>query len=171
MNNWLTYENQWVNLIHSSVVFLKKTNERTIHHTHAKRALNRIIRAWTDYPPKYISINALKLFKKANISPTNKTRKDYLILGRINNKSKIVFEHTTPVNEFITRLLTCNLKDEIRDEMKNYSGVCWITRKEDDLLNKNKFRINRYGKWKECYEKCDIHIINLYDNKKSPTSL
>ena len=47
--------------------------------------------------------------------------------------------------------------------MNNYSGVCWITRQEDDLLNKNKFRNNRNGKWEKCYEKCNIKIINLND--------
>lgn len=168
-NSWKLFENEWVDLIYSNLVFLKKTEKKTVHHTHAKRALNRLLRAWTDYPPKYVSKKALLLFEEAGKSPKDTSRKDSLMFGRVEygkdgerkGKSKIVFEHTTPINEFIDHLLTLDSINQIKDAMNRYSGVCWVTREEDNLLNEKKCRSNRNGKWEKCYNDYKITINKI----------
>jgi len=74
-------------------------------------------------------------------------------------KASIVWEHTTPLNEFYQTLVKCKSQAEVELELTNYSGVCGITREEDNLLNKNKFRSNRPGGWAKCYDDCQIKII------------
>tara|TARA_B110000008_G_C16975366_1_gene565649 strand:+ start:5547 stop:5774 length:228 start_codon:yes stop_codon:yes gene_type:complete len=68
----------------------------------------------------------------------------------------IVFEHSTPVNELIDTLIRLNTLENIKTALKNYSGVCWITREEDNLLNEYGFKNNRNGNWEKCYELCGI---------------
>ena len=43
--------------------------------------------------------------------------------------------------------------------MSNHTGVCWITREEDNRLNKSGFRSNREDGWQVVYEKCNINVI------------
>ena len=43
--------------------------------------------------------------------------------------------------------------------MSNHTGVCWITREEDNILNKSGFRSNREEGWEAVYEKCGINVI------------
>ena len=54
-------------------------------------------------------------------------------------------------------------KEEIISNLENYSGVCWITRQEDDILTKSGYRSNRPEGWKKCYEKCGIEVITIED--------
>ena len=137
-NTWLEFEKDWTDLIYSNLKLLKACNQKNPHYRNAKRALNRLLRAWTDYPANYVSENCLKIFRKAKIDVAKLDRRHTLILGRNKeNKSKIVFEHSTPINDLIAVLINTNTLEDVNIVLKNYSGVCWITREEDDILNKN----------------------------------
>lgn len=156
-NNWLEHEEDWTHLIYSSIKLLKACNLNNHHYRNAKRALNRILRAWTDYPANYVSESCLKLFNCEKIDFSNIDRRHTLILGRNKEgKSMIVFEHSTPVNELIATLMRLNTLENINTALKNYSGVCWITREEDNRLNEHGFKNNRNGNWEECYKLCGI---------------
>ena len=155
-NTWLEFEKDWTDLIYSNLKLLKACNQKNPHYRNAKRALNRLLRAWTDYPANYVSENCLKIFRKAKIDVAKLDRRHTLILGRNKeNKSKIVFEHSTPINDLIAVLINTNTLEDVNIVLKNYSGVCWITREEDDFLNK-KFKNTRNGNWEKCYEDCKI---------------
>ena len=160
--DWSNHKEDWVILIKHSVSFLKITEVGTLHHKNAKRALDRLLRAWTDYSPKYVSRGAMILFESKSKSPVDLLRKDSRLLNNKadNLKPLIVFEHTTPISEFISYLCTKE-SNQIENSLLNYSGVCWITREEDNELNKNKFRNNRNGNWEAAYKKCNIELIKL----------
>jgi len=156
-NNWLEHEKDWINLIYSNLQLLKACNINNSHHRNAKRALNRVLRAWTDYPANHVSENCLKLFNSKKIDFTKIDRRHTLILGRNKSgKSKIVFEHSTPINELIAKLMKINTVERVNEALKNYSGVCWITREEDNALNEKGFKNDRHGNWMECYKLCGI---------------
>ena len=156
-NTWLEFEKDWTDLIYSNLKLLKACNQKNPHFRNVKRALNRLLRAWTDYPANYVSENCLKMFRKAKIDVASIDRRHTLILGRNKeNKSKIVFEHSTPINDLIAVLINTNTLQDVNIVLKNYSGVCWITREEDDILNKNKFKNTRNGNWAKSYENCEI---------------
>lgn len=156
-NTWLEFEKDWTDLIYSNLKLLKACNQKNPHYRNVKRALNRLLRAWTDYPANYVSQNCLKMFRKAKIDVASIDRRHTLILGRNKeNKSKIVFEHSTPINDLIAVLINTNTLQDVNIVLKNYSGVCWITREEDDILNKNKFKNTRNGNWAKSYENCEI---------------
>ena len=76
-------------------------------------------------------------------------------------KSFLVWEHTTPLNELFEKLIKTECIEEINSTLENYSGVCWITRQEDDMLTKAGYRSIRPGGWGVCYEKCGIDVIKI----------
>ena len=156
-NSWLEYEKDWTDLIYSNLKLLKACNQKNPHYRNAKRALNRLLRAWTDYPANYVSENCLKMFRKEKIDVAAIDRRHTLIFGRNEEgKSKIVFEHSTPINDLINTLMINTSIEEVNTVLKNYSGVCWITREEDDFLNDKGFKNTRNGKWAKQYENCKI---------------
>jgi hypothetical protein len=71
----------------------------------------------------------------------------------------VVWEHTTPLNILLKELITKRSQEEVNECMDSYSGVCLITREEDDVLNENKMRTVRPGGWEECYALCGIDVV------------
>ena len=124
-----------------------------------KEALKDCLKKWSDQPVKMVSEKVFNMAKTYNIDPFTLMWPKRNIFGKKDNKSILVWEHTTPLNEFYQTLIKCKTLEEVKFELSNYSGVCWITREEDDALNKNKFRSNRPGGWQKCYEICKIKII------------
>jgi hypothetical protein len=124
-----------------------------------KEALKDCLKKWSDQPVKMISEAVQNLNVDGTKNPFDLMWTDRNIFGKIYNKSMIVWEHTTPLNEFYQTLVKCKSFEEIEMALSNYSGVCWITRDEDNLLNKNKFRSNRPGGWESCYSSCGIKLI------------
>ena len=127
------------------------------------KLLNFAIRIWTDKPYKIISKKVEEHFSKnyPNIDPFSirwDNRKKYGVVG---NKSILVLEHTTPVNIFIKDLLKCKSLQEVITSMNEYTGVCLITRDEDDLLNLKGYRSKRPNGWEQSYKECGIKIIKL----------
>lgn len=124
-----------------------------------KEALKDCLKKWSDQPVKMISESVYQLGIKNNINPFDLMWTNRYVFDKNAVKASIVWEHTTPLNEFYQTLVKCKSQADIELELAKYSGVCWITREEDDRLNKNKFRANRPGGWKKCYDKCEIKII------------
>jgi hypothetical protein len=134
---------------------------KTQSKSNLKRQLNGAVRTslqkWSDRYPKIVSLKAYKLAKKHKKDLFKMLWKDRKECG-VNKKGKsnLVWEHTTPINELIKSLCTCKDLQCIKNTLNNYSGVCWITRNEDDALNKNSYGSKRPGGWKKCYGKCGI---------------
>ena len=124
-----------------------------------KEALKDCLKKWSDQPVKMISESVYQLGLKYGINPFDLMWTSRYVFDKNAAKASIVWEHTTPLNEFYQTLVKCKSQAEVELELTNYSGVCWITREEDDRLNKNKFRANRPGGWAKCYEECQIKII------------
>lgn len=128
-----------------------------------KESAFQIIRKWTDLnDPLLYSKSAIKLLKEHNQIPHYGlplySWKDRFACGKDDKgRSKLVYEHTTPISEFFYQLLECKSVDEVISKMIDYSGVCWITREENDILT-NKFKSKRPNGWKYCYKECGIEL-------------
>jgi len=83
----------------------------------------------------------------------------YLVGKDDKKRGMIVWEHTTPLNILLKELITKKSQEEVNECMNSYSGVCLITREEDDVLNENKMRTVRPGGWEECYALCGIDVV------------
>ena len=151
-------DNDFTPLICAAVQCYNKAND-IYSKKKLKEALKDCLKKWSDQPVKMISEEVQKLNIDGNKNPFNLMWKDRNIFGKIGNKSMIVWEHTTPLNEFYQTLVNCKSFEEVELALSNYSGVSWITRDEDNILNKNKFRSTRPGGWKKCYTICGIKII------------
>ena len=127
-----------------------------------KEALKRAIYKWTDLPPKYVSTEIIRLFEENGIKedPFSLIYPDRTILGRdIDGKTIMLWEHTTTNHETYQSFVKCQSQSELEKVMSSHTGVCWITREEDNRLNKGGFRSSREAGWKETYAKCDIQVI------------
>ena len=127
-----------------------------------KEALKRTIYKWTDLPPKYVSTEIIRLFEENGIKedPFSLIYPDRTILGRdIDGKTIMLWEHTTTNHETYQSFVKCQSQSELEKVMSSHTGVCWITREEDNRLNKGGFRSSREAGWKETYAKCDIQVI------------
>jgi len=127
-----------------------------------KEALKRTIYKWTDLPPKYVSTEIIRLFKERGIEadPFNLTYPDRNILGRDDKgRTIMLWEHTTTNHETYQKFVDCVSIEELKDAMLNHTGVCWITREEDNLLNKSGFRSTRQDGWREAYANCGINVV------------
>ena len=110
-----------------------------------KEALKRTIYKWTDLPPKYVSTEIIRLFEENGIEedPFNLIYTDRKMLGRDENgRTIMLWEHTTTNHETYQTFVKCQSQEELKEAMLNHTGVCWITREEDNRLNKSGFRSN-----------------------------
>lgn len=127
-----------------------------------KEALKRTIYKWTDLPPRFVSTEVLRLFEEQGIDkdPFTMIYPDRKTLGRDENgRTIMLWEHTTTNHETYQTFVKCQSIDELKQAMDNHTGVCWITREEDNRLNKNGFRSSREGGWQKAYEQCNIKIV------------
>lgn len=76
-------------------------------------------------------------------------------------KSKVLREHTTPVGELIIKITKSKSYQDVLDFLNEYSGVCVVTREEDDCLSQNGYCKKRPNGWKEAYDKCGIQVLSL----------
>jgi hypothetical protein len=129
-----------------------------------KQALGDALRKWTDGPVYMVSEEVMKLAKTRPIpiDPFTLSWRHRKIFNQdLKNKPAIVYEHTTPLGEAIETLLECKTEEAVVQFMKGYSGVCWITREEDNRLNKSGFRSKRKAGWEQCYTECGIKVVRL----------
>lgn len=125
-----------------------------------KEALKDVIKKWTDQPVSMVSKKVMELATENNKNPFDIMWPKRKIFGvDSDGKSLLLWEHTTPIGELYITLTECNTLDEVKSVMSNYSGVCWITRDEDNMLNSSGYRSKRPGGWLKCYEECGIEII------------
>jgi len=132
-----------------------------------KEGLKDTLKKWSDQKVKMISKSVYHRAqtKYPEIDPFELMWPQRNKMGKVkyegkNPKSWLVWEHTTPLAELFETLIKCTSETDVSKTMKNYSGVCWISRKEDDLLNKNKYRSKRPGGWKKCYKECGIYLVS-----------
>jgi hypothetical protein len=156
-------------------VFITEYNKsKGFEKSNLKRAFQYAIREYTNKPHKLISKKVADIFisKFPNSSPFNvrySNRKKFGILD--NNQGVLLFEHTTPVAFFLASLANSKTLEEVKQAMKEYSGVCLLTREEDDCLNTKGYRQKRPQGWKLAYESCNIQVMdesqfNAYKQQK-----
>jgi hypothetical protein len=148
-------------------------NNKDYSYNRVKKSLDYAIRLWTDKPHKIISKSVAEYFIEnyPNANPFSVRwdhRKKYGVLG---GKSLLVLEHTTPVNIFIKELLKCKSLDDVVRVMNEYTGVCLITREEDDCLNSKGLTSKRPDGWVIAYNSCGIEVMdesqfNTYKQQK-----
>jgi hypothetical protein len=133
-----------------------------------KEGLKDTLKKWTDKNVKMVSKKVMERSKKEiySVDPFQLLWTDRNKLGKVqvqgkSSKSWLVWEHTTPLNEFYKTLTECKSEKDVENSMKKYSGVCWISRDEDNALNAKKYRSRRPGGWQKCYEECSIEIVKL----------
>ena len=125
-----------------------------------KEALKDTLKKMTDQKVTMVSEAVFLACQEINQDPFELLWTKRNILGKDENgKSLLLWEHSTPLAEYFESLIKCNSETEVEETIENYSGVCWLMRHEDNLLNKSGFRAKRPGGWEETYNKCGIKII------------
>ena len=133
-----------------------------------RRALTLTIRKWTEKPPQMISKTVLDHFilNYPNVNP-------YDARFRPRNRwgIDVIFEHTTPVNLFVTDLFKSKDINDIRRVMNEYSGMSIITKDEDVCLHNRGFSRVRPQGWRQSYTECSIDVMdenqfNIYKQEK-----
>ena len=146
---------------------LYKSAEDNTDRSIARGTMRKLVAKFSDRPPSLASKRALEL-AVANGSDLFEMRWAHRNrCGKIKGKPALMWEHTTPNSVLCDQLLDCNSEEEIRTRLKNYSGVCWITREEDDLLNKAGYLAKRPGGWKKCYDSVGIKIVTKEEWRKN----
>lgn len=125
----------------------------------ARGLLRKMVNKYSDRPAQMASESAIKLAKLHNKDLFQMRWSHRNQCGKINGKPALLWEHTTPNSKLCDKLLACKRTDQVLEELVNYSGVCWISRAEDDALNAAGFRTKRPGGWKKCYESVGIKVI------------
>lgn len=122
-----------------------------------KYALDRTLRAWTDRPPEIISKRVIDymIIHHPNVNPFTARFRPRNRFG-IN----VIFEHTTPVNTFLKKLLDSNTLEDVKNAMNEYTGMCIITLEEDRCLSSKGLSRQRPQGWQQAYASCDIQIMN-----------
>lgn len=125
-------------------------------------SIYHMLQIWSNVPVSYISKNVADAFiyLKPDVDPFELTRSARYMFGRKKGKASfLLFEHTTPIGYFCDRILESESLDEVYTKMKYYTGVCIVTRPEDDCLNEN-FKSERPGRWRNSYKICKIHPLD-----------
>lgn len=162
------HDDSFAPVVWSFVRQFKKAEGRT--KSKLREGLCVTLQKWTDYPVSMISEEVARKALSLDVeSPFQMLWPDKNKFGVVGRKSFLVFEHTTPIRAAAGELLECNSEQEVRDYMNVYSGVCWITREEDDRLTREGFRSIRSAGWQACYERCGIRIISAeqFESMKS----
>lgn len=142
-----------------NIVSIYRATSDTLVKKELESTLNQTLRKWTNKPYFMVSEEIEKLAEKEELNYWNFKYSDKGKLGRVGKKSLIVFEHTTPLSNFINEtLFLCKSHEEILREMKNYSRICLISRFEDDRLTELGYKTSRSQGWKKCYQEANIIV-------------
>ena len=126
-----------------------------------KEGLKDTLKKMTDQKVNMVSDAVIVACDKINVDPFELLWTKRNILGRDEKgKSLLLWEHTTPLAEFFESLVNYKTEREFYETIENYSGVCWITREEDNRLNKRGFRSKREDGWQAVYEQCGIKVTS-----------
>ena len=166
---FVTYEMNDDSFARVFFLFLNELKENQgFSHSKMKKAFELSLRMWTEKPPKIISKKVLDHFIEnyPNINP-------FTAKYRPRNKYGIdlIFEHTTPVNNFVKKLLKSESLEDVKTAMREYSGMAIITLDEDRCLFKSGLSRQRPQGWEHAYTSCGIEIMdenqfNTYKQQK-----
>ncbi len=117
------------------------------------KALRRVLQHYTELQPRMVSVKAQQY------NNDNKCLNLQVIDAFDKNKGLLTLEHTTPIMSFINDLLE-QPEDMWITSIENYSGCCWITKEQDEQLNKKGFKTKRKDGWKKSYELCEIILVD-----------
>lgn len=142
-------------------LMVQQYNSTEVHHSKKKlkEALKDTLKKMTDWPVSLVSESVMDLCYEKGINPFHLLWPQRNILGKHEGKSMLVWEHTTPLSQFFETLVSCNSLAEVGIAIENYSGVCWVTREEDNRLNKN-FKQKRPNGWQSAYQQCGINVVS-----------
>ncbi len=154
-------------IIHAFVAFLDANYDKIDLYDKNRiiAALMAALRNITDRPVDMVSEAVMINCQQKGIDPFDLLWNKRNVLGRDKSgKSLLAWEHTTPLSELRDSLVECKSEQEVRKVLENYSGVCWIMRDENNILNERGFRSKRPNGWEAAYEACGIKVI--YKSKK-----
>lgn len=127
-----------------------------------KEGLKRLIYRWTDRPSQWVSRQIIARFQEQGIDrdPFQLTYADRKLLGRDEKgRTHMLWEHTTTNHQTYLQMMACRTQEELLLCMRNHSGVCWITREEDQKLNRMGYRSQREAGWESAYRECGIEVV------------
>lgn len=145
---------------------LYKTAEDKTDRSIARGTMRKLVAKFSDRPPVLASKKALALAESYGRDLFEMRWAHRNRCGKVNGKPALMWEHTTPNSVLCDELLACENEDAIRRKLKNYSGVCWITREEDNRLNEAGYLVTRPNGWKACYEEVGISVQTKSEWKK-----
>ena len=131
---------------------LSQATENTVK-SKLRKTARRVFQYYSEQLPRMVSVKAAEAFHSKGIDPQTI---DAFSSSKGINKL-VTLEHTTPIMQFIHKLIEMNPEDREK-EVLNYSGCCWVTKEEDNRLNKN-YKYTRPDGWKECYRKTGIDLV------------
>lgn len=116
-----------------------------------RNAARLTFQIYTRQLPRMVSVKA---------DEYNRSNKNYDLQKKSykDGNGDMMLEHTTPLMSFIDYLTTIPTEN-IKDEILNYSGICWVLKEEDDVLRKLGFR-NKRPDWKKAYKKAGIDLAD-----------
>ena len=129
----------------------------------ARTLLRELVAKYSDRPPMMASKKALALAESKNKNLFEMRWAHRNRCGKVNGKPALMWEHTTPNSTLCDKLMDCKTGEEIIKELMYYSGVCWITREEDDALNAAGYLTKRPEGWKNCYKSVGIEVIMIHE--------
>ena len=123
--------------------------------TFLRYGLRRLIQYWTEAEDKVISTKALSVCVDLGIDWTKLTKG---VKGKKKGSPIILGEHPYPLMEFVRDLYNTPQED-IKEKLESYPPICWVTRSEDNRLNREGYRSNRPEGWEKTYQICGIQIV------------
>lgn len=120
--------------------------------------LNAVFRSITnDKEVKYVSKEALKIAKQKGV---DLSKMNYKHMKKVDpNKEWLYYEHCNPIKDLRLAILET---DEDIEKIVERDFICWITRKEQAILDKY-FKDHREN-WKKCFRYVGIEFVR---NKSS----
>lgn len=136
-----------------------------------KGGLDLTLRIFTGTHASFVSQRLAEHIKANNFehNPFELIWEQRHLLGRIKeDKRKLpyaVWEHTIPIKMFRETLISATRKSDLLKIIEDYPGVAWITREENNELNK-KYRSSRPNGFLVCYESVGIKLLSEQDYRK-----
>jgi hypothetical protein len=161
--NYEMNEESFARIFYSFLNELKENDG--FSHSKMKKSFELTIRMWTEKPPKIISKKVIDhlIENHPNVNPFTANYRPRNRYG-----VELIFEHTTPVNNFIKKIIKSKNLEDVKNTMKEYSGMCIITSDEDKCLFSGGLSRQRPQGWEHAYTSCGIEIMNEieYNNYK-----
>lgn len=144
--------------ITEGIKVLKTLNKKDKIYSPVKMGIRRTIQYYTEQLDWIYSEKVVELCNGIGVDVKTLPKYNIIkVVGGERNRPNIIGEHTTPLNELIELLIESPI-EEVKNILMNYSPICWITREENDELNKLGYNKSRPGGWRKCYSDARINI-------------